>query len=225
MGKGDSKQTTTPVNKEHLKRVGDIAYGTYSGEGFYDPQLFGGMETRAGITPEQQALQDRMTGATDLAMTGLEQTLGPYDPNNPALTGAIDMATADIARGLKENELIDISQGATSAGQFGSSRQGVAEGIAKRGAAEAMGDVATQMRLADMQQFETNQQAALQNLSGLTQGIEYAGGGAQREEQAQIDDMFRRWEYESGVDLQNLQTYRNLASGDWGGKVVTEGGK
>lgn len=226
MGDGSGSQQTNALQQNQYRTLLNAADARFTGGGFFDKQFAGGRPTLANLTPEQKALQERMTGVGGIssgALSALERQLGPYDANNPALTAAIDAATGDVARGLKEGGLIDIDQGAVGAGQFGSSRQGVAEGLAIRGAGEQMSDIATQMRLQDLQAFQNTQQNALANLGNLTQGIEYAGGGEQREEQRQLDELFREWEYTSGVDLQNLMTYKGLVSGDMGGSAAASG--
>lgn len=83
------------------------------------------------------------------------------------------------------------------------------------------------MRLQDMQAWQQNQQNAMSNLGSITQGLEYGVGGEQRAEQARLDDLFAKWEYESGVSLQELAAYKNLVSGDMGGtsKGKAKGGK
>ena len=221
----ESNQVSNPYQKAEFRGLLDKSTEAFGSGGFYDDQYAGGMDTVADLTPEQLAMKERLLGTSNQGLDLLQQTLGPYDPNNPALTSAIDMANADIARGLKENELIGIDQGATGAGQFGSSRHGVAEGIATRGAAEAMGDTATQMRLADLQGFKTDQQAAMQNFGNLAQGFEAPAAGIQDQNQAEIDAMLQAWEYESGVPLQDLMTYKQLISGDMGGRVSGTTGK
>ena len=78
--------------------------------------------------------------------SGVNQTnLGSYI-NNDVLNGQIDAVSRDIARNLNENELVNIDSNAVAAGGMGSSRAGVAEAIARRGAADRVADVSSQMR-------------------------------------------------------------------------------
>ncbi|MFX9181241.1 hypothetical protein ABTN76_21035, partial [Acinetobacter baumannii] len=66
---------------------------------------------------------------------------------NPHLQAAIDAAAGDVSRTLREDILTGIDRGAASGGNLNSSRAGVAEGIASRGAAEKIADIAAQARL------------------------------------------------------------------------------
>jgi hypothetical protein len=137
------------------------------------------------------------------------------------------MAVGDVNRNLEENILHSIGDSAGQAGQFGSTRHGIAEGIALRGASEQAGDISTQMRLADMQQHKSGVQSGIENLGNITAGLEGAAGGEQRESQSRLDDLFSKWEYESGVGLQDLMAFKGLVSGDMGGTTTgaTQGGK
>jgi hypothetical protein len=228
-GGGTQDQVVTPAQgPEYDKLLGLASQGI--DKGFFDKNFAGGADTRAGLTPEQLALQTRITGqggVGQLGISALEEQLGAYDPNNPALTGAINMAVGDVNRNLEENLLHSIGDSAGAAGQFGSTRHGVAEGIALRGASEQAGDISTQMRLADMQAHGAGQDAAVANLGGITAGLESTVGGEQRESQSRIDDLFSKWEYESGVGLQDLMAFKGLVSGDMGGETTgaSVGGK
>ena len=60
--------------------------------------------------------------------------------SNPVIQQMGDAATRDIVRQYQEQILPGISQDAIGAGQFGGSRQGIAEGIAARGAQQNIAD-------------------------------------------------------------------------------------
>ena len=232
MGGGSKQKQKTTQTARQDPQFGNLLgrADTMLQDGFYDKEYAGGQQTLAGQTSEQQALIERLTGsggALELGLGGLEQQLGAYDPNNAALTSAIDMAAGDVTRNLQENVLTSIADSSGQAGQFGSTRHGIAQGIAMRGATEQIGDIATQMRLQDMQAHQQGQQSALANLGNLTAGLEYTAGGEQRAEQSRLDDLFAKWEYESGVGLQDLMAYKGLISGDMGGTQTgkAKGGK
>lgn len=65
--------------------------------------------------------------------------------SNPALQGHIDAATRPITETLLEQALPAVRSGAIANGQFGSSRQGIAEGLATGRAAQAVGDTAAKV--------------------------------------------------------------------------------
>lgn len=66
---------------------------------------------------------------------------------NPYIDGAIDAASRDVTRNLTESVLPGINRAAVSSGNVNSSRTGVAEGIALRGAQDRIGDIAAGMRM------------------------------------------------------------------------------
>ena len=66
--------------------------------------------------------------------------------NNSLLNSQIDAASTDIVRNLQENQLTGIASNAAGSGNSGSSRAGVAAGIAARGAGDRIGDISASMR-------------------------------------------------------------------------------
>jgi hypothetical protein len=223
-----SSQTFTPAQKEQfdllLGRAGDI----FQGGGFFAADPFGGIDPIAGRTSDQQQLLSDLIGGTGgISRTGLgalQSGLGPYDPNNPALTAAIDAASGDVTRNLQRNILPAVGGAAVNAGAFGGSRQGIAEGLAMSDANQQISDMATNMRLADMQGFQDRQQSLLSNLGGITQGVVGAGLGAgdieRSDRQAEIDVELERFARESGLELANLQAFRDLIMGNMGGTTT-----
>lgn len=67
--------------------------------------------------------------------------------NNPFLAGAMEAALRPMGEQFTQagGALSNIRSGAMDAGQYGGSRQGIAEGIAMRGLANSMGDVVAKM--------------------------------------------------------------------------------
>jgi len=122
-----------------------------------------GQNAALGAIPAQQQLADAGAAAsTDILSgnpTGSENVVEQWqDPNadatdfllnkvlfpetNPALQGAIDAATRPITNQLLESALPAVRSGAYTTGNYGSSRQGIAEGLATGRAAQAVGDTA-----------------------------------------------------------------------------------
>lgn len=88
-----------------------------------------------------------LTGAgTAGAQQGMNQLLAAGDvQNNPYFQGALSAAIRPVTEQFTEQVLPGIRQGAIGAGQMGSSRQGIAEGIASRGYLDTVGDITSQM--------------------------------------------------------------------------------
>lgn len=66
--------------------------------------------------------------------------------NNPYMSGMIDAASRDVTRNLTEDVLPGINRLGSATGNTNSTRTGVAEGIALRGAQDRIGDIGAQMR-------------------------------------------------------------------------------
>lgn len=171
--------------------------------------------------------------------------------NNPFLDAQINAVNRDVQRQLTEQALPGIATHAAATGNTNSSRTGVAEGIAMRGAQDRMADNAAQMRSdaynRGMQmasntlgqqiqgQLGANQQlgnAWQQGMSGansalgLAQGnidsMLGAGGIQQQDEQARLNEAYQRWLGQDQRQQGLLNDYYNIiGSGNWGGTQTT----
>ena len=108
-------------------------------------------------------------GALQGGAQGLLQSLfqGQQGPT-PGLENQIQQGQSSINRNLQENLLPSIGGGAAAAGQRGSSRQGVAEGIALRGAGEQSANFEQNLRFQDFNQRQDR------NLQGQLAGLSLA---------------------------------------------------
>lgn len=89
-------------------------------------------------------------GTTESGVQGMQQgmahLLGAGNvQNNPYLNAAMEAAIRPVTQQFQESVMPGIKQGAMGAGQMGSSRQGIAEGIASRGYMDTIGDMTAQM--------------------------------------------------------------------------------
>jgi hypothetical protein len=66
--------------------------------------------------------------------------------NNPYMDGMIDAANRDVARSLTEQQMPGINRAAEGTGNINSSRAGVQDAIAQRGAMDRMADTASAIR-------------------------------------------------------------------------------
>lgn len=167
--------------------------------------------------------------------------------DNPHLQSAIDAAAGDVTRNLRENVLTGIDREASSGGNLNSSRAGVAEGIASRGAAEKIADIASQARLNAWNEGLARAQSQLNadtsamlsangqlgqawelGNSSTTQGIQagnaaagamIAAGRQVRDwEQKDLDNELMRWERNDQRPWDELKNYWSIVgSRDWGG--------
>lgn len=106
-------------------------------------------------------------------------SLGTSDPtsaNQKLLSGQVDTSTLDPLIASQQQRLADtfnqstmpsIGQAATSAGQYGSSRQGIAEGLAAKGLAQAQGDISSSAYNNAYNTAQSNMYGTANNMSSL----------------------------------------------------------
>lgn len=116
----------------------------------------------ASIPQQQQIAQQAVQGFGALAGFG--------SGDDPVLQRRLDQISRLGNRNLQESLLPSIRRGAVQAGHAGSSRQGIAEGIAARGTQESIMDAQTDL----LGQSQAQRLSALQSLQGAAQGASQA---------------------------------------------------
>lgn len=214
----------TPYAKQFATKPPVLPAG--SGVAGADPMQAAGQAAALAQAPAQGSLATSGANATNRILS--EDFLHPE--SNPALKGAIDAATRPIREQFLTSTLPQIRGGAVVNGQYGSSRQGIAEGIAARGAASAMGDVASNVA---NQGYQTGL-AAQNNTMGLlpqTIGAQLApalttsGVGDVRQAQAQREmDATRQNDLWNQLKpLMMAQELTGLATGMPGATTINTG--
>ena len=238
---GSSKQTSTstskPYQQENYDKLLSGADSFLEGGGF--DKNYGGVEgfdPIADFTPEQLAAIQSMSGTGNalsdiyngLGMQSLQDSLGAYDPNKTGLNDAIANMYEQSNFDFDTNQAGQIRQGATNAGQFGSSRAGIAEGLARARLGQSQTNAASQLALQDQQNWNTQRQNTLNNLSAISKGLGsgntmlYDSGALQQgQNQQEISGALQKWAYENNVDVNDLLAYQQLISGDMGGTNTT----
>jgi hypothetical protein len=77
---------------------------------------------------------------------GIDMQTAAQASYNPYLDGQIDAASRDVVRNLGENQLTGNASMAAGTGNSGSSRRGVMDAIAMRGAGDRVADISSNMR-------------------------------------------------------------------------------
>lgn len=150
--------------------------------------------------------------------------------NNPAIDAQIDAAGRDISRNLGEQTLPTLNRAASAGGNLNSSRAGMAEAMATRGAQDRMADISSRIRgnayttglqLGANQQQQRFANAANANtqLSGLFgQGMQ-AGGFANNLQSASNNSALGAADTLHNADWAPLQRYWGLIGNrSWGGQ-------
>lgn len=207
-----------------------------AGQGSLD--LYGNLATAAQADPTQ----------ANITNAGLYA-------NNPFINGQIDAASRDVVRNLGENIIPGINRNASGSGNINSTRTGMAEGIAKRGAADRIADIASTMRgaaydrgLGLSESARTSNLGALggaaagmsgvygQGLAGSDLGssmnfrnldaLVRAGQLSQADAQGLLNEAYQRWQGNDTRQSDLLSRYMGIIGGNnWGGTTTQTGQK
>ena len=235
MGKNDTPQTqtTTQVLSPEQRQLMDLAMPGVTQFAASVPQRYQGSGI-AGFDPAQVAGQQGALGSagvqTDLARSGAGTSQSWLSPqaldvnNNPAVQGMLQRNANEVNRSLTETALPAIRDSAERTGNFGSSRQGVAEGVATARASQALADAnATTLSKA----YDTNVEAQLKALGLLPQttGIQTQGDlttsavGDTRQalEQARLNETVGNFNYDQLAPFLQSKEIMSLLTGLPGG--------
>ena len=124
-------------------------------------------------SPGLAAAADTASGIASGSNPAVQALLARAGGENPALGGVIDSTREDLLEQFEEDILPAIGGGAELAGARGSSRQGVAEGVAARGLTRELGDVSSALRFDD---YVAGGAAAVQAGQLQLGGAQAAGG-------------------------------------------------
>lgn len=241
MAKGGEapKQETTYQLSPEQRQLMDLAMPGVRDFAASTPQRYSGSQV-AGFTPEQVQGQSQVLGAApvqgDLARSaaGANEfyTSGDiWNPaSNPNLKGAIDASVRPIYENLTEKALPAIRGEAVTTGNFGSSRQGNAEGIATREASRAAGDTAAKIA---QNEYETNVSAQLKAMGLLptvqgaqtVEGTTTSGVGDVRQSmnQAMLNQDVNAFNFDQMAPFMKSKEIISLLQGLPGGTTVSTG--
>jgi len=144
----------------------------------------------AGFTPLQQTswqtaqnaamaglpASGRAMGLANQYGTGFQDYLSQSGGLNPYTMAMIEQGNALLGRNFAQSVLPTIRQGAQGAGQFGSTRHGIAEGIARQGLGDAMQRQTTDILNNAWNQGQLNQRNAWNmapNMARMQMGAQY----------------------------------------------------
>ena len=232
-GGGGGSQTTTSEPWTGIQPY--LEKGYREAAGIYDqfsPQYYTG-QTQAAFSPDQLTAQ---AGVRDFALQGAPQIMNPalsaYQygtgssildvANNPYVQGMAQGAAQDVFAQL-DPALAGIRQGAIQSGGYGGSRQGIAEGQALAGAADAATRAAAEIYGNAYGQglgAQTQTLGMTGNLLGAGflpyEQLGASGAEQQAREQALIEDAKAAFEFQQNLPYSKLQQYYGALSGTSG---------
>lgn len=190
--------------------------------------------------------------AQGVSVPGALSSMGAVDPTHSIsqmLTGQVNTSALDpvmnnamrrLGENFNEQVMPGINQGAIAAGQYGGSRQGVAQGLAAKGLGYSMSDMASNMYNNAFNTAQGNMYGTANNMAGL--GLNNAQANANRDLQAQqfnagqLNNMLQfgvntgqnAKEFNSGVTLnnnaQNMQAQNQAGNNQLQGLNVMNSG-
>ena len=145
---GPAEQANRDALQTEAKRIYEATKGdfaTYPGAQIAAPSAATqSAEQNMGALSQsaQQSVVPNIFGAMNYNLNSARDV-----QNNPFLAGAMDAALRPMGEQFSQagGTLSGIRDASQTAGQYGSTRQGIAEGIAQRGLANSMGDVVAKM--------------------------------------------------------------------------------
>jgi hypothetical protein len=225
MSFGDSITTTNSepweASQPYIKQGFGEAANLYNN---FTPQFYQG-QTQAGFSPDQLTAQQ---GTRNFAVEGAPNVMNPalgafqYGTsdqvldvaNNPYVTG-MAQAAADRAYSGLTPQLAGIRSGAVQSGGYGGSRQGIAEGVAMAGAADAATQAAAGIYGNAYSQGLGHQLGTLGQAGSLMntgfrpyQQLQASGAQQQAREQALIGDAQAQHQFEQNLPYNQLQQFQ-----------------
>jgi hypothetical protein len=140
----------------------------------------GGFAPVVGMSDEtSRGLQDNMKFADYLESSFLPRATTSFNSmlessliDSPELQRVIASSTRPVMDQLSRYTLPTTQDAAIMAGQRGSSRQGVAEGLARSEANNTMGDIASRLSLQALLQDQQNKQFGISNMPAFMQALQ-----------------------------------------------------
>lgn len=242
-GGGGGGQTSTTTTTQELspeqRRLINLVIPTAEQFAKSPPELFPGSAIQPFDPLQVQAQENllalagpggplpALTGQAGLASQFL---LGPvlFPESNPALAAATEAAIRPLQENFQNVILPGIRGEAITAGGFGGSRQGIAEGLAAQGLTRQIGDVTSTIQASAFQKsldamtralFAAPATAQLQFLPSTAVGA--VGAQRQQFEQAQLSEEAQRFISEQLIPFATAQDIAALAFGLPGGSVTS----
>jgi hypothetical protein len=236
-----SKTTTTSEpwkeQKPYLLDVFKQAQNQYNAPG---PEYFP-YSTVAGTSPATEWAQQYITGTgRDQLQQSANSALGALNfnlnstqdiQNNPYLASAIEAAQRPLVQQFSDagGVLSGIRDQFQGAGQFGSTRQGIGEGIAAGRLQQQLGDISATM---GNEAYMRGLDASVKSLAFLPQiqegliapakAVDAVGQQQQQMEQAYLNDLINRFNYYQNLPAAQLAQYQNLVQGSYGGTTTQQ---
>lgn len=239
-GKKSSSSTTAPWAGQQPHLIEGMEQGRQQ---FRDgPIYYSGGDLVADRTQNYNQADERMVGYANQFMQpgGVYQTTekarqsalnAPDVANNPYVQEQIAQSAGAMERDFFRNSIPGIEDAAGMVGQYGSSRHGVAEGLAAGELQSNIGQMAAQTQLGAYGQGLTAQANAMNQAGNMAQlGMlpmqiqRDVGLGQQAQQQAEMSANVERDMFNKNAGWTNVQNYLSSSGGQYGSMTTNKGG-
>lgn len=243
---GDRVAAMNPFTSNIANQAGNYANQNFGALGGLNNTSMGLLNTGSAFGTNAANLFNQYSGDPTQTILG---NAAQY-ADNPYVSGMIDASSRDVTRNLYENQLPTLAKAAAGSGNTNSTRAGVENAIAMRGAGDRLADMSNTIRGQffgkglDLSQNQYNQNLMnslnantqlnnafssgfrgltdTQNLaSGLTNMGTAAGNMMQAQDQREIDAQMAQFAEQRGVPLDILKQYMGIVGGNYGGTQTT----
>lgn len=190
----------------------------------------------AGFTPAQLQAQQAQLDLSEIlgpqmanSMTALNQGFNAMNlENNPYFAGAVQAAINPMVRNFERQTMPRISLNSLANSGYGSSRQGIAEGIAMSDLNQQIGEVSSSMANDAYQKGQDTMVRSLALAPTTYQSMllpsaiqENVGSQQQAMEQQFLNDALTKWNFNRSKEMDSLMQYAQLLQGNFGGTSTT----
>lgn len=214
-GMSDSAKTALDNLKKYASGQGLSTANTLSSIG----ANLAGYATKAGTT-----IDDYFKEASTDPTQALAESARAFAAN-PNIDALIDANSRDVTRNLNEETLPTLNRQASGSGNINSSRAGIAEGIARRGAEDRIGDISATIRsdaynrgLTLASQERSNKLNAMGSAANAYQGLAGTGMSALRDGVSTGYDAYKAINGADTLDQQNRQGQMDADFKKWQGE-------
>jgi len=230
-------QTSEPWKEQipYLKQTFSEAQNLYNNsknQGYFPDQTYAAPSeaTLLGLDRQYQRAKD----GSDIFNAGKEQNLatirGDYLNSNPYLQSAIDNANKGTIRSFNNSVIPQLQSSFANSGRYGSSLQNQSQMDATNELLSRTGTNAQNMAYGNYNDERNRQMSAVASAPAYAQAdyqdiANLLDVGQQREAITQqgIDEAMNRYDYSQNQPWANLERYKALIDGNYGGTTTTTG--
>lgn len=197
-------QTVANRTAGQVDQANKVGNGLLSGQYDANVQRVGNIAGASNINAQQVDPTAAFSSMGAANPTSSIQQMLTGQVNTSTLDPVINNASRRLSENFNQSVLPNIRSGATAAGQYGSSRQGIAEGLASQSLGNSMSDLYSNMYNSAYNTAQSNMYGTANNMAGL--GLSNAQSNANRDLATQIanaSNQLNTQQFNANLGLQN----------------------